>query len=321
MRKFIIKTTIFLIPFIVIMNIPKCTNYIFKTELKAKINTLVDDNSKQMIIVCGDSRAERHIIPSIIEDRLGIKTVNIAINLGDLDMYYYALKEYDLVHPKNVLVISTSSWQTNDNIINEWIISHANVTHISFIDKIKLFKKDYINMLHERLRRILKELFRIDSKKVLSPNDIRIKTKGFYGVEGFVNREELLARDLYKDGPRMDWYLGGEHDGIRKKVFKEVVGLIAGLNMKTIIIQPPVSPTWREKTKNTYIDSIETNHSNLLLQIANQYSNVACIDFYQGNHKTDHDSMFYNSLHLNYKGAEIFTNTLVDSLILRNLLK
>ncbi len=47
---------------------------------------------------------------------------------------------------------------------------------------------------------------------------------------------------------------------------------------------------------------------------------ISFIDFYTNQSTAYHDSMYYNSVHFNYKGAEIFTNTLQDSLILRKIL-
>ena len=70
MQKFIIKLLIFSIPIIVLYNIPKIKHYSFHNDINKKINSLIKNNKEPMIIIGGDSRAERQIIPSIIEDRL-----------------------------------------------------------------------------------------------------------------------------------------------------------------------------------------------------------------------------------------------------------
>ena len=91
--------------------------------------------------------------------------------------------------------------------------------------------------------------------------------------------------------------------------------------MNVIIFQPPISPSWLERTRNTYIDSIELDHSKFLKNISVKYDNISFVDFYTNQSSVYHDSMYYNSMHFNYKGAEIFTNTLLDSITLRNLLQ
>ena len=47
---------------------------------------------------------------------------------------------------------------------------------------------------------------------------------------------------------------------------------------------------------------------------------ISFIDFYTNQCTAYHDSMYYNSVQLNYQGADIFTNILRDSLILRKIL-
>ena len=320
MTKFIIKITIFIIPFILILNLPKYSNYIFKTEIKEKINTFYKDTEEPIIIVGGDSRAERQVIPKIMEDRLGIKTINIGVSAGDVVILYNALKEYSLIDSKNILIISASSWQTNNNTVDKWGIPHANLTHMSTIDQIKLFGKRYINVLHERFRKILIELFKIDSQNTMFVGDGRISTVGFYGIEGITSKAIIDTIDIYGDTLKLDWYIGADNNGVRKEIFEEVMGKIANLGMNTIIYQSPFAPSWRQRTKDIYIDSIEIDHSLLMKEISDKYDNVSFIDFYTEQDTVYKDNMFYNTAHFNVNGAKVFTNTLVDSLIIRKLL-
>ena len=320
MTKLFIKISIFIIPFILILNLPKYTNYIFKTEIKEKINTFYKDTEEPIIIVGGDSRAERQVIPKIMEDRLDVKTINIGVSAGDIVILYNALKEYNLVESKNTLIISASSWQTNNNTVDKWGIPHANLTHMSTIEQIRLFGKRYLNVMHERFRKILGELFKIDSQNTMFIEDERISTIGFYGIEGITSKAIIDTIDIYGDTLKLDWYIGAENNGVRKDIFVEIMEKIADLGMNTIIYQSPFAPSWRERTKGIYIDSIEVDHSLLMRDISNKYDNVSFIDFYTDQDLIYKDSMFYNTAHFNVNGAKVFTNTLVDSLINRKLL-
>src|SRR5210317_1675680 len=93
MKKFALKMFIFLIPLIVIINLPKIIPITFHEDLNRKINTFINKENIPDIIIAGDSRAERHLIPSIFEERLQKSTVNIAVNSGDITMLYNALKK------------------------------------------------------------------------------------------------------------------------------------------------------------------------------------------------------------------------------------
>jgi len=320
MTKFFIKLFIFLIPIIIIFNIPKLTHYTFHTDIKKKINSLVDDSNESMIIACGDSRAERQIIPDLVEKRLGIKSVNIGVTGGDIAVLYNALEQHKVINPQHTLIISISSIETNDGVVDKWGIPHAYVTYFSTFDNLKLFGIRYLDMMHERLRLILKELFQIEKNTKLASSNNRLYNDGFWGIAGDVSNFNFEEVDIYTNTLKTSWYLDSNHNGIKKEIFSKLINKIADTEMNIIIFQPPVSPGWLKRTKNTFIDSIELDHSNLLKNVSNKYSNVSFIDFYTNQSTTFHDSMFYNSIHYNYQGAEIFTNALLDSIISRNLL-
>lgn len=321
MQKFIIKLLIFSIPIIVLYNIPKIKNYSFHNDINKKINSLIKNNTEPMIIIGGDSRTERQIIPSIIEDRFGLKTVNIGVNAGDIAILYNALMNHGITNPNNTLIISVSSIEVNDNVIDKWGIPHAYVTYISTFNNIKLFGDRYLNMIHERILLTLRELFKIEANMELNSSDNRLETKGFLAITGDISKYNFQEIDIYADTLKVGWYKNAKHDGVRKEVFTKLIGKIADTDMNVILFQPPVSPAWLKRTKNTYIDSIELDHSKFLKGISAQYNNISFIDFYTNQSTVYHDSMFYNSVHFNYQGAEIFTNALLDSLIFRKLLK
>lgn len=321
MQKFIIKLLIFSIPIIVLYNIPKIKHYSFHNDINNKINSLIKNNNEPLIIIGGDSRAERQVVPHILEEKFGLKTVNIGVNAGDIAILYNALMNHGITNPNNTLIISISSIEVNDNVIDKWGIPHAYVTYISTFNNIKLFGGRYLNMIHERILLTLRELFKIKANVELSSSDNRLETKGFLAITGDISKYNFQEIDIYADTLKVGWYKNAKHDGVRKEVFTKLIGKIADTNMNVILFQPPVSPAWLKRTKNTYIDSIELDHSNFLKGISAQYDNISFIDFYTNQSVVFHDSMYYNSVHFNYKGAEIFTNILQDSLIFRNLLK
>ncbi|MFC1527274.1 hypothetical protein ACFL3O_00615 [Candidatus Neomarinimicrobiota bacterium] len=320
MQKFIIKLIIFSIPIIILYNVPKFAHYSFNSEIDKKINSLIENVNEPMIIVGGDSRAERQIIPSILESRLGIETVNIGINAGDITILYNALMAHNIVNKNNSLIISISSVETNDSVVDKWGIPHACVTNISTYDNIKLFGYRYLNMMHERMRLILIELFKIHKNIKLESSDRRLLTKGFWGIGKDSTNINFKEIDVLADTSKVVWYLQSKHDGIRQDVFKKMIKKIADTDMNVIVYNPPVSPSWLERTTDTYIDSIEINHSKFLKGISAKYDNISFIDFYTNKNNTFDNNMFYNSTHFDFAGAEIFTNVLLDSLILRKLI-
>lgn len=317
MKKFIINGIIFILPVILLINLPKLVPFTFHDDLNRKMNTFIDENDLPDIIIGGDSRAERQLIPQIFKKRLDLKTVNIAVNSGDVTMLYNALKKKKLLDDKFTLIISVSSIETNDNVINEWGIPHAELANIPFIDNMKLFGDYYFNVLHERIRLMFKEFIKFNA--VLSENDDRVENEGFMGIKGDITKWDFKNIDINQDTLKVGWYLNAENNGSRKEVFKKMIGKYSQTDMNIILFQPPISPSWYNYTKDTYIDSIELDHSEFLKDIADSNDNISFIDFYTNYSSVYNDSMFYNSVHFNIGGAEIFSNMLIDSLMSRNL--
>ena len=321
MKKFIFKLIIFVLPFLVFINLPKIKNYVFNDEICAKINTFVSNFNEPMIIVGGDSRAERQIIPKIMAEKLGISTINIGVSAGDIASFYNSLYKYNLLHKDVIAIISVSSVELNDSFINKWGIPQAYVSYMTLWDRINIFRESYLSVLHERFLLIINEIFTKKSSLVLNHNDSRIKTRGFLGVSGDVSQWDLSKIHNLQDDLEREWYFNSIYNGVSKRTFSKIIKKIADTNMNIVIFQPPVSLSWYKHIEGTYIDSIELNHSKYLKSISSKYDNISFIDFYTTQSTVYHDSMFDNSIHLNYKGAKIFTNTLLDSLIYNNFVE
>ncbi len=320
MKKFIVKSILLIFPIIVIFNIPKFTHYTFHTDIKKKINSLVEKSDESLTIVGGDSRAERQVIPAMIEERFNKKSVNIGATGAGIAVLYNALEQHNLINQLHTLIISVSSVELNDCVVDKWGRPQAYITYFSTFENIKLFGIRYLNMMHERLILILKELFKIERNTVLDSSDSRLYNKGFLGVEGDMSDFDFNSVDIYSNTLKTPWYIDSNHNGVRKDVFMSIIKKLADTKMNIIIFQPPVSPGWLTLTKNTYIDSIELDHSKFLKNITSKYDNISFIDFYSNQNPTFHDSMFYNSIHYNYKGSEIFTDALLDTIQVRKLI-
>ena len=64
------------------------------TSMEIKIKMRSIDTTKTNIIIAGDSRAERQLIPKVIKSETGINTINIAVSDGDLISTIYSIKKF-----------------------------------------------------------------------------------------------------------------------------------------------------------------------------------------------------------------------------------
>ena len=79
---------------------------VFDPQLDGKWQALVHDDTE--VIVAGDSRAERQVMPAIIERRTGWRTVNVATTAGDLITLSHAARRHGLPPAARVLIVSAS---------------------------------------------------------------------------------------------------------------------------------------------------------------------------------------------------------------------
>src|SRR5947208_777529 len=85
---------------------------VFDPQLDGKWQFLVTDETE--VIVGGDSRAERQVVPAVIEARTGWRTANVATTADDLVTFSNALKRHGIPAAGRMLIVSASSFQVND---------------------------------------------------------------------------------------------------------------------------------------------------------------------------------------------------------------
>ncbi len=320
MQKFIIKGFLFCFPIFVFMSIPDLTKYIMDADLEAKINTFLPGENEVELIIAGDSRAERQLIPSLFEAELGIETVNIAKDVGDVLSLVYADKKYTFADSSKVFVMCLSSLLTNDGAYKNWFMSQASITEIGLAKQLWLFKLDYIENWYHRMGLIWNDLINDKTGIKLPREDIRVQNGGFLSVDKQLDIVGFFNNDLNPKTTEHLWYRKPNNSGIRRAVFEESVKQFSKTGAKIVLVQSPVAPLWRNFVDDNYMHKLELDHSKLLIELASQYDNVWTIDFYTKQPKIFTNDLFYNATHLNSTGAGIFTEAVIDSLHLKAII-
>lgn len=320
MIKFFIKTFLFCFPVFVFMAIPSLTKYIMDADLEAKINTFLPEGNTVELIIAGDSRAERQLIPSLFKSELNLETVNIAKDVGDVISLLYADKKYEFTDSSKIFIMILSSMQTNDGAYINWFMSQPSMTEIGFVKQVLLFKYDYIENWYHRMGLILDDLIN-DKRGVLLPQeDVRVKNSGYLPIDKKLDIGKFTPKSLNPKTTSHLWYINPNNDGIRKTVFEKSIEQFSKTGAKMVLIQAPIDPFWRIFAGDNYMHRLELEHSMLLIELAAQYKNVWAIDFYTKQPSIFTDKLFYNATHLNNMGAAIFTTVVIDSLRSKNII-
>ena len=314
MIKFILKACIFCFPLFVFMAIPSITKYIMDADLEAKINTFLFKGNTVEIVIAGDSRAERQLIPSIFETQHNLETVNIAKDVGDIISLVYAEKKYGFADSSKVFVMCLSSLLTNDGSYKNWFMSQPSITEIGLLNQFLLFKSDYIENWYRRIGLIWDDFINDKRGIKINKEDIRLKYSGYLPVNEKLNIDKFYINNLNPKTTEHLWYRRPNNNGIRKSVFEKSVEQFLKTGVKIVMIQSPMAPAWRSYVGENYMHKLEIEHCKFLIELAAQYKNIWAIDFYTEQPDIFTDDLFYNATHLNHTGAIVFTEAVIDSL-------
>ncbi|OHB76659.1 MAG: hypothetical protein A2Z25_00440 [Planctomycetes bacterium RBG_16_55_9] len=280
---------------------------VFNKEFEEKVRTflLSEDGKAVDVILCGDSRAERQLIPDVVKDRTGLNAVNIATKGLDLVTLANGFKKYSILQNTDAfIVISTSIFQINDGAVGDGYTTPACIFNLKWTSQIKLFKK-YLPYLIDKKMEYYWDYFKSHAESAKSRKKEFLE-KGYLAITETI---ELSDGQLKGDINKIThpWYKDFTFPGRKWEIFQRALRDIASSGNPIIIFNPPGCPAWLELTQNTFMDAAERQFSAFLKQEAQKYDNVFFLDFYSENRKSFTNGMFYNLQHLNRKGADVFS--------------
>ena len=277
---------------------------VFNRDLESKIRTFIAPDTE--VIIGGDSRAERQVIPAIIEARTGRRTVNIATTACDLFTLYNGLKKYGILSRNAALIVSASILQVNDGAIDPGYISAASVLDMTLLEKVGLFKDD----LRSLLVQMMKVFFRQARGLQPEPMDNTLRDQGFLGINGNIPLPLKIRLDPENTNHAM--YRNLALHGARWRVFRDALDRLAATRLRIYIYIPPASPVWRTYTAGTFFDRGEREFAEMLHAATEGYPNVRVLDFYSEPDARLNDNMYYDIQHVNRAGAAVFTEILME---------
>jgi hypothetical protein len=288
---------------------------IYNDDLENKIVALTKSNPDFSLVVAGDSRAERQVMPTEIEKTYDIKTINIATSSCDVVTTYKALKKYKLLEKPLTIIVSSSFCQVNDGAIEPGYVSMGLLVNLSLIDKVVLFRSN-INELRKMYFDVLRDRI-VNHNKVksigLDKDDPRLKQLGFLPVDGSIKLPIDYSSD--PETTKHHWYKNINIHGARWKALQNTLKAMSEANCRFVIYQPTVSDAFKEHVKDTPIDTYEEEYCAMLEQESKKYKNIYFLDYYSKSPKTLTNEDYYEPQHLNQGGAKKFTSNLMNDCI------
>jgi len=286
---------------------------VFDDDFEEKVQSLLlrEDSNDVDVIICGDSRAERQLIPAVVEKETGLTAVNVATKGLDLISIANCFEKYGILSKMNaVLLISVSIFEVNDGAVGEGYTSAPCIFNLKWTDQIRLFKKHLPYLINKKIE-YYTEYFRSRTKTADKAGK-EFAEKGYVGVEGTLRLVDgKLDMDLTE--VRHPWYKDFTFPGKKWEVFQRALKEIASHGDRVYIFLPPGAPVWVKLTENTAFDTDEREFADLLAHEAEKYGNVFFLDFYTKGREGFTNEMFYDLQHLNRTGSEYFTEILTQT--------
>jgi hypothetical protein len=271
---------------------------VFEPRLEGKWRALVRPDTA--VIVAGDSRAERQIVPAVITARTGWSAVNVATMAQDVVTLRNAVHRYGLPPGAKVLIISASIFQANDGAIDGGFVSTASLLNMTRWERARVYA--------DRLGSPWSPLaFRFVDGTAAAVAPAVLTEHGFVGIDRQLPLP--LPRILLNQHP---WYRKMALHGARWRIFQAALRDLAESGLTIYLVAPPISPAWRAYTEGTFVDRSEREFVGMLAEAARPYPNVRVLDFYSTPDPRLGNEQFYDIQHVNRAGAKQVTEILID---------
>jgi len=287
---------------------------ILDSEFEEKVQALLlgEDGDAVDVILCGDSRAERQLIPDVVTRSTGLNAVNIATKGLDLITMANCLRKYSILQRRDtVLVISASIFQVNDGAVGDRYTTAACIFNLKWTDQIRLFKKHLPYLVNAKMEYYY-EYFKSAAEST-GGRKKEIAERGYVGIDKALDLPDgKLNMDVEKVSH--PWYKNFTLPGKKWEVFQKALRDIVSSGNKVLVFAPPALPAWFELSERTRFDVAERQFSDLLRQEAQKYENTFFLDFYSENRESFTNDMFYDLQHLNREGSRHFSEIISQNI-------
>lgn len=288
MRKFLFKLSLFLILFFLIDLI---LGHIYEPlYFKVKSGTIFNtvygiQDSHEEILIVGASEVKHSIISKQIEDSLGLTCYNLGFDGNNIYYQFAMLREILDRYTPSIVVISTTITAEDESTITSLFPFH---------------KK------YKRIRETIFEIAPVEKYKLISNayayNSVILDIiQGHTSPEPQTNGYKPLYSEKYNIAPETREF--SIHSSPRTlEYFDKFLKLAVSSGCKVVVVNTP----------RCWYNSAHDHPSKIKELIS--HNQVLFLDYENDTSFLYHNDIFYDGVHLNHKGAEVFTSRFISDL-------
>jgi len=280
--------------------------------LREKVRDLTRDR-RPSVLIAGDSRFESAVIPAVLAKQLGLaeeEVMNIAETACEPAAVIAAYREFaGLFAPEPLMVLNVSFFCINDGARE--IVGDELLWPLGWDERLELAGPGRALAAF-----FLPEKAAWNRLSGLWPVTLRrYGEAGFEAVPGEANlrRWSTDARRRRAQALSHWWYSSPKTDGLRRRQLERDLETLAGQVRLTVVLMP-YHPAFTESLESTSANRAEREFREAILALSQQLGfdclsySVECLQ------ALDPDLLFHDLVHLNRRGAEVFTNVLARDL-------
>lgn len=265
-------------------------------------NKIEKGNTNPELAIFGSSRAFIQINPQILENKLNYKTYNFGLNGSKFKMQLYRFNLY-LKHnlkPKAVVWnLDTFSFSHIDSVFQPNQYTPFMLWNFNLYNALKEYKETTISDFIFPLYRYRNQKYWKD--QIARSKKEKLNSQGYFRDNGFKSYNRKWNVDWNKLSKKSSNFSNSDYTQL-----EQLISLCKKNEIKLIFI---ISP---EYYKGQQYMTNRTEIINKYKATINKYK-LPFIDYSQDTISFQ-KKYFYNTTHMNYKGADVFSNQLADDL-------
>jgi hypothetical protein len=286
----------------------------------SKMGVLLKETPMPKVIFAGDSRAEKHLIPSVFANQ-GIPTINIATSSATLWSVVRHMEVTNVHRSPAIFIISVSIFDVNDGAIHVGGYSPEQFFAFTPFERLSVFGMSYFMNAHKNLAmaRATVQFDQLLSRSLASEYFLE---SGFNRID---EKHELKCNAVHFHSNTAtgdyEWYKNVKLTGAKWRLFTEAVQKLATWPGKFILYLSTVPPYYRDCIAGSYVEQADIEFSNNIKDLVAPLKNVSFEDLSKVDaFKVLSDEYYNDRWHLNPQGAEIFTKIWLTALQTKKLL-
>lgn len=310
MNKFLKKVFVFLLP-IIVLSYPLdffISHFLkrsskFSAELEV-MNDIYNSTASSDVLIYGSSRAWVHINPETISDSLNLSAYNFGVNGHNFWIQYLRHLEYLKHNEKPKLIILSLDMFTLDKR-EDLYNAEQFLPYMLWNKNIRTYTKSFIGYNSADYTIPLLRYFGKDNALKISLDNIKNNEQKKIRNRGYAGKDKKWSSDL-NDAKLKQEGIKSNVDSLSVVLFEQFIKECKSENIELVLVY---SPEYIEGQK--YV----TNR-NEVIDIFKSFGaeyNLTFLDYSNDSLSMDRN-LFYNSLHLNKQGAELFSAKLAHDL-------